>query len=179
MVLSRKFFLKKERFREEETIRRCKRNQRKKIEQLWKEGLAGWLRGKIRKEEVFSSSLSFFSPFHPFLFPSCYIYHSFLLSDFLSGIILSVKSCHYKSLFLMFDISPCAAHLKENTGMNAVRISKEHLVISQRFPILTHSAGVQTLTAQMHRHTHKYMHTGNCTQGRRGVFKYGKIYRAF
>lgn len=61
-----------------------------------KEGLAGWLRGKC-----FHLPRSLFPllPFHPFLFSSCYIYHSFLLSHFLCGIVLSVKSCHDKAVY--------------------------------------------------------------------------------
>lgn len=174
---------KKKRFWEKETKRWWKKKKREKeIQQLWKEGLAGWLRGKSRKEEVFSSSLSLFSRL------SILFYFHLATSITLSPLLLlSLRDCSLRQelswqgcLFLMFDISPCAARLKEHTRMNAPRFSKEHLVISQRFPHSnTLGTQINTRSTNASAYTHTYMHRESCAHECKGAFKNGKIYQAF
>ncbi len=134
--------VKKKRFREKETIRQWKKKREKRRFSSF--GRRDWQadsEGRAEKRKCFHLPSCFFLAFPSF---------SISILPYLSLfplLLLSLRNCSLRQelawqgcLFLMFDISPCAARLKEHTRMNAPRFSKEHLVISQRFPILTHSA---------------------------------------
>lgn len=161
---------------------RKKKTREKEIQQLWKEGLAGWLRGKSRSEEVFSSSPLplFFSPAFPILF---YFHLATSITLFpsltFSAVLFSPSRVVMTRLFIsnVWHFAPAPLAWKNTPGWMLRGFSKEHLVISRRFPtILTHSRINTRLHKCIYTHTHTHIH---CAHKRRGAFKYGKIYQAF